>query len=383
MRSHLLPILLLPILAMAQAPFQFQRTKLSPEISFIQLDSAKGVRSTVIEYPSFLVVIEVPVIDAGGNRTSNLTEDIPKATRYLNYLTAEYRKPVKYVLSTHWHLHSLSGITPFFEHGAQLVVAKSNWQYSLKEGLLSEADANRFRKGVVPVTRDTLLLARSANPIEVWLLDETYRFKPTKEYLFFFLPKSKTLYASCMCAIDHVDFTQKPEFYYSDRVSDLDRAIRERKAQVEQLVKLGSEYDETTQAFRSPVFSRAYYAEFTRRGTPMHTLIRKYQDVGIRQLAEQRDSVVAALTEQRQAPWLINSVVYECLSTGEYDKAIAWGQILNLYHPGDLNYIDTLGEAYFQAGHRSMAEHYSRRLRELDAENFSDALASWQRNKPN
>lgn len=367
--------------ASAQEHFQFQRTALSPEISFIQLDSARSVRSTVIEYPKFLVVIEVPMIDAGGNRATHLAEDVPKATRYLNYLTREYRKPVKYVLSTHWHLHSLSGITPFFEHGARLIVAKSNWQYSLDQGLLSETDAGRFRNQVTPVTRDTLLLAKSGNPIEVWLLDESYRHKPTTDYLFFFLPKSKTLYASCMCAIDQVDFGKMPSFYYSDRVSDLDRAIRDHQAPVAQVVKLGAEFDEATQSFRPPVFTRAYYDEFTRRGTPMNTLIREYAAVELTRLTRQRDSVVQALVASQRGSWLINLVVYECLRDNAFEKALAWGQILNLYQPGDPNYIDTLGEAYFQAGNRTLAEHYSRRLRELDAENFSDAIASWERNK--
>ncbi|MBL7854801.1 MAG: hypothetical protein JNL17_10400 [Cyclobacteriaceae bacterium] len=381
MKCSALLLVLLPWWAAAQQPFSFQRTQHSREVSFIQLDSAKGVRSTVIEYPKFLIVIELPMIDAGANRATNLAEDVPKAQRYLQYLTREYQKPVKYVLSTHWHLHSLSGITPFFEHGAQLVVAQSNWRYSLEQGLLPQAVAQQYRKQVISVTRDTVLLAKSANPIEVWFLDEQYRFKPTKDYLFFYFPKSQALHASCMCAMNHVDFSQRPTFLYNDRVSDLDHAIRVRQVPVEHLIKLNAEYDATTNTHREPVFSQAYFSEFKQRGTPLHVAVKAYTAIALDRLNHDRDSLLNVLVQQKVSPALLNSVVYACLREQAWPQAVAWAHLLNLIEPGDPNYIDTLGEAYYQSGNLSMAEYYSRVLQRLDAPNFPDALATWARNK--
>jgi hypothetical protein len=383
MKSLIFSFLLLSFVTSAQTPFRFQRIAYGPEISFVQLDSAKGVRSTIIEYPKFLVVIELPMIDEGGGRATQLTEDVAKARRYLQYLTTEYKKPVKYILSTHWHLHSLSGITPFFEQGAQLVVAQSNWQYSLQEGLLPAPEAVRYQKQVISVTRDTVLLAKSTNPIDVWLLDESYRFKPTRDYLFFYLPRSKSLYASCMCAMNTLDFSQQPQFTYNSRVSDLDRAIRERKAPVEQLIKLTAEYDPKAGTYRDPVFSQTYFSEFKQRGTPMHEVVATYASTSLDILTHQRDSLQEALIRRPVSAAVINQVVYECLRQHAYLQAVAWALVLNQCYPGDLNYIDTLGEAYFQAGNARMAEHYGLLLNQKDSKQFPDPLATWAKNKLN
>ncbi len=383
MKSLIFSFLFLSLVTSAQTPFRFQRITSTPEISFVQLDSAKGVRSTVIEYPKFLVVIELPMIDEGAGRSTQLTEDVAKARRYLQYLNTEYKKPVKYVLSTHWHLHSLSGITPFFEHGAHLVVAKSNWQYSLREGLLSASEAARYLKQVITVTRDTVLLAKSTNPIDVWLLDEGYRFKPTKDYLFFYFPKSKSLYASCMCAMNTVDFSQQPQFTYNSRVSDLDRAIRERKATVDQLIKLTAEYDPKAGTYRDPVFSQSYFSEFKQRGTPMHEIVEAYASTSLNILTYRRDSLQEALIRRPVSASVMNQVVYECLRQRAFPQAVAWAHVLNQCYPGDLNYIDTLGEAYFQAGNTPMAEHYGRLLSQKDTKKFPDPLATWAKNKLN
>ena len=70
----------------AQSDKQFSKTVFSKEISFVRTDTAHGSQSTVIEYPKFLVVIELPMIDEGGGRSTNLVQDIPKAERFLTYL---------------------------------------------------------------------------------------------------------------------------------------------------------------------------------------------------------------------------------------------------------------------------------------------------------
>jgi len=88
----------------AQSSKEFSRNIFSKEISFVRTDSTHGSQSTIIEYPDFLVVIELPMINEGGGRSTNLVEDIPKSERFLNYLKEEYNnKPIKYVMTSHWH----------------------------------------------------------------------------------------------------------------------------------------------------------------------------------------------------------------------------------------------------------------------------------------
>lgn len=361
----------------------FTRTSFSKEISFIRFDSAQAAQSTVIEYPKFLVVIELPMIEEGGGRSANLEEDIPKAEKYLTFLETEYRKPVKYVLSSHWHLHSLSGITPFFNKGATLVTAQSNWKYSLDNGLMNGKNISAFHKQIISITRDTTLLSDTKNPIDVLFLDKTYTFKPTNDYLFFYLPASKTMHASCMCAMATIDFKQRPEFVYNDRVSDLEKAITTRKLQVNNLIKLSAEYDKETKTYKPVTFTNAYYSEFKQRGTPMHLVVKNYSNYSLQKLTLQRDSILHHLVEKRVSPAIINSAVYDCIRDKQYQKAVEWAKLLNLYYAGDKSYIDTLGEACFRAGDQSMAQYYSKLLAQLDAKAFPDALKTWEKNKAN
>ncbi|MFM8740793.1 MAG: hypothetical protein ACKOC0_11400, partial [Cytophagales bacterium] len=285
-------LLLVATIGYTQTEHAFNRTSFSKEVSFIRFDSAQAAQSTVIEYPTFLVVIELPMIEEGAGRSTNLEEDIPKAEKYLAYLERQYSKPVKYVLSSHWHLHSLSGITPFFNKGAKLVTAKTNWKYSLDNGLMNMQDVNKFSKQVVSITRDTSLLNDTKNPINVLFLDKSYTFKPTKDYLFFYLPTIKTMHASCMCAMANIDFKQHPEFVYNDRVSDLEKAIVTRNLKVDILIKLSAEYDKETKAYKPVTFTNSYFSEFKQRGTPLHIVVKNYSKCSLEKLTLQRDSIL-------------------------------------------------------------------------------------------
>lgn len=365
--------------AFTQSKNPFTKTSFSKEISFIRTDTTQGTQSTVIEYPKFLVVIELPLIHDGANRSTNLVEDIPKAERFLAFLQDEYHKPIKYVLSSHWHLHSLSGITPFFASGAKLVVAKTNWDYSIKNGLLGSSKADS--KKLIQISKDTTLLNDTQNPIQILFLDQTYTFKPTKDYLFFYLPKSKTLHASCMCAMSQIDFKQRPDFVYNDRVTDLDKAISSRHLTVEHLIKLTAEYDKENKTYRQPTFGNSYFTEFKQRGTPLHAVVKKYSDCDLSLLTSGQDSILNHLVEKKISAQIINSTVYSCIKQKEYQKAVAWARILNLYQSGDLNFIDTLGEANFFLGNLEMAKHYSFLLFQSDALKFPNAIKTWEENK--
>ncbi|MBL0107092.1 MAG: hypothetical protein IPP52_07370 [Ignavibacteria bacterium] len=66
------------------------------------------------------------------------------------------------------------------------------------------------------------------------------------------MPKNKCIHASCMCAMNEIDFTQRPEFIYNDRVTDLEKAIKSRNLEVENLFKLTAEYDKEMNTYKLP-----------------------------------------------------------------------------------------------------------------------------------
>lgn len=367
----------------AQSEKEFSRTVFSKEISFVRTDTSHGSQTTVIEYPKFLVLIELPMIDEGGGRSANLVQDIPKAERFLTYLKKNYNnKPIKYVLSSHWHLHSLSGITPFFNQGATLVAAKTNWEYSIKNGLFDKTDTKVLEKQVIQVSKDTTILDKTNFPIAVLFLDESYTHKPTKDYLFFYLPKNKCIHASCMCAMNEIDFKQRPEFIYNDRVTDLEKAIKLRNLEVENLFKLTAELDTDKKSYKLPAFKKSYFEEFKQRGTPMEAIVKGFANYELNFLQSNKDSVLNHLIAKKISPYVINATVYECIKQKVYKKAVQWAQILNLYHIGEVDFMDTMGEAYYNAGELAMAQHISNQLAVLNP-NFTNQFKLWEQNKSN
>jgi len=365
----------------AQSSKEFSRNIFSKEISFVRTDSTHGSQSTIIEYPDFLVVIELPMINEGGGRSTNLVEDIPKSERFLNYLKEEYNnKPIKYVMTSHWHLHSLSGITPFFNEGAILISAKTNWEYSIKNGLFGDTDPKTLEKQVVQITNDTTIFKNTSFPISVLFLDETYTNKPTKDYLFFYMPENKSIHASCMCAMNEIDFTQRPDFIYSDRITDLEKAISSRNLDVETLFKLSAEFDSDEKVYKLMTFNKSYFEEFKNRGTPMAEIVKGFTSYELSVLQSSKDSILHYLILKKISAQVINSTVYACITEKEFLKAVQWAQILNLYQIGNNDFLDTMGEAYYNAGDIAMAQHISNQLAALDS-NFPNQFKAWEQAK--
>jgi hypothetical protein len=373
-------ILAVSVSSFAQSDKEFSRTVFSKDISFIRPDTTHGSQSTVVEYPGFLVVIELPMFKDGANRATNLEQDIPKAERFLSFLKRQYNnKPIKYVLSSHWHLHSTSGITPFMNHGATLVSTKKNWDYCVKHGLLRNFDVKSLEKQVLFVEKDTQILGKTENPISVLYLDESYTNKPTSDYLFFYMPKNRCIHASCMCAMSEIDFKQRPTFIYNDRVTDLEKAIKLRNLEVDNLFKLTQDYDEVNKTYKIPAFSQAYYAEFKQRGKPLAYLVKEYADYDLTILTTKKDSILNHLLTKKIGAGMINSAVYACIKQKEYAKAVQWAQILNLYQIGEPSFLDSLGEAYYFAGDKAMAQNISNQLGKLNKD-MSNQMLVWETN---
>lgn len=367
--------------AFAQEKSSFYYWKYNSEMAFVGMDSIHDSQSTVIEYPNFLVLVELPFIDAGGGKSINLKEDVPKAEAFLQFLKEKYpNKPVKYVLSSHWHLHSLSGISPFFKAGAQLVAAKSNWEYSKREGLLGDSNQQAFDKNVIQVQGDTVLLAKSKYPIQVLFLDSSYSHKPTRDYLFFYFPQSKILHASCMGAIYQADLQSSQKHLYSDRLIDAQTAISTKKIDMQQLVVLSADWDPAEHAYEPPVFTQAYFQQFIGAGRPFSEAINQYSQKSLQELQEKKSALLTELMAEHIPAGLVNSLVYRCIAGKEYEKAVLWAELLNLYQIGNPNFVDTMGEAYYFAGYTALAERCNAWLFQHD-KNFEAGLKSWEANK--
>jgi hypothetical protein len=111
--------------------------------------------------------------------------------------------------------------------------------------------------------------------------------------------------------------------------------------------------------------------------------VKNYSKCSLEILTLQRDSILHHLVDKKVSPGIINSAVYDCIREKQFQNAIQWAQILNVYATGENSFIDTLGEAYFRAGDTLVAKYYSNLLAQRDAKAFPDALKTWEKNKAN
>ncbi len=368
------------LLAFGQPEDSFLLQQYSPEISFVVMDSIHGSQSTVIEYNDFLVVIEMPMVDEGGSKTEHLEEDAGRATRYREFLREHFnRKPIRYILSSHWHQHSLSGVTPFTDEGTRIITTRKNWDYAVAHDLVAKEKLPGLGDKIIFVAADTLLLERSEFPIEVLYLDSTYSNKPTTDYLFFYLTRQKYLHASCMTAVGQSDLGQQGPHIYGSRLIDVRRVIAAKKLDVEKIIRLGRE-DFVHRAFQPGIYNYADVAAYIESGRSPQEALKPYVKMPIDRLRQRMDQVLDEFAAMRLGPGMLNGLVYEFIEDGDYDRAVVFAQLLNLYYPGILDFIDTLGEAYYFAGDVDSARRMSIVLLGHDEE-YDGGMEVWEKNR--
>jgi hypothetical protein len=187
-----------------------------------------------------------------------------------------------------------------------------------------------------------------------------------------------------MCAMNEVDFKQMPDFMYSNRVTDLEKAIKSRKLDIEYLFKLTAEYDKDKNIYKLPVFTKSYFEEFKQRGTPRAAAEAKevniYKNYELSFLKLNKDTILHSLINKKIPSQLINSLVYILIKEKEFLKALQWAQVLNLYQIGEFDFMDTLGEAYYNAGDFAMAQNISNQLALLNPK-FPNQFKAWELTK--
>lgn len=365
----------------AQTSDSFIMKRHADNVFFVTMEGMDKSQATVIEYRKYLVVVEFPFIDLQAEKTTTLRQHTIAAESFLQFVTEQFpKKPIKYLLSSHWHSHSVSAITPFFERGTKLVTTGFNWQYSIDHGFLGASEPEKLASNVVLIKQDTELLKETNFPINVLYLDSTYANKPTKDYLFFYFPAITTLHASCMCTLSNLDLTAKGSFIYSDRMTDLNRAISSRKLEVADVIRMGR-IEKGSDQDLPPVFTRTYMEGYMAKGMPTSSIVKKYTSLTLSTLRGSQDSLLRTAVLGNISPQIINQAVYSAFTMKKFQEALELAKILNLLKPGQVNYIDTLGEAYFASGDVETASYYQRLLLTLDSK-FDGGIKVWEKSHP-
>lgn len=347
------------------------------------MGSTSSAHCTVIEYPDFLVLHEIPNIPFKKQEQDSINLTDAKANLLLTFIDSIYsNKPIKYILNSHHHYHSLSIVTPFLEKGAKLVTAKENIKVYDKIGLFGDKMSVGYSASIIQVAADTVLLAESKNPIEVvYLKKADYKSIPTKSYLFFNFPAQKLLATSCMVYLRDIDTKYGYKgIMYNNRLLNVNKIIADKNLEVESTLQL-FRFSNKNGLRQPPIFPISHFQNVLEHSWHRLELSKHFQNMSYETLTTKRDSILNYLIESDIYHIVLNHAVYELIDKKEYQKAVALAQILVNYEPNRMNEIDTLGEAYYNNGQIDIAKHYDSILKKAEPKTEDLGLAMWEKNK--
>ena len=132
--------------------------------------------------------------------------------------------------------------------------------------------------------------------------------------------------------------------------------------------------------YKLPVINGEYFDEYKKRGKPAELLISELSNYDFTTLKNDKTQIINNLIAKKTSAYYVNNTVYNCIKIKEYKKAVEWAQILNLYEINNPNYLDTLGEAYYNADEHLLAQNISDQLLKLNPK-LSNPLKSWEENR--
>jgi hypothetical protein len=329
--------------------------------------SGKGI---VVEMERSLCLIDPPLSDVGGSATQ-LHDDVEGGRRVLAALAARFpKKPLAYVLSSHWHPHSLASMRPFLEGGVRIVTTRTNFE-RLRE-MLGPTPPPSLASLIVFVDGETLTIGDAPNRIIAHrILKKDYPSTPTEDYLYFELPRHDALYAACMFFIwPGPPVAGRP--LVTNREEDLFRFVGARGLHPRWLMRL-----EREPSGRELV---PFTELATRVGTGVHQgeLSRHYRALATEELRRDRGKLVAEAIRDHVPAFLINDIVYEGVARRELDRALELATLQVLIAPSSSNAWDTLGEVAYVMGDSDAARAYEAEARQHAKGTYSGGESLWR-----
>jgi hypothetical protein len=337
---------------LAAAPTErFQ--ELAPGLHLVDLPGSKA-KATVVELTDGLALLEAPLSDHGATEAT-LVDHRVDGERLVRALAMRFPgKPLRLVLSSHWHPHSLSAIEPFVKAGATIVTTPDNLAKLREMGPLDP-------RSVRLVTEDHLALGDASQPIVAHRFTRArYPSVPTTDYLLFELRRYGIVHVGCL----YTRWAGPPVLgreLVTARAEDLDRLLRDLGVESASLLRVVDEPPGT-----DPRWPRAGLAELVRTGVTSREIGERYRALPVATLRSERDRLVREAVRDGIPGSIFNGLAYEAMAAGDLPRARELATLQVLLVPGDANAWDSLGEITHAAGDPDVAARYGRHSRTLD-----------------
>ena len=370
--KHLIFLILLfiPVLLYSQSDDLNRITDAGNGIYFMYYDSS-GSKSTIVEFDDFIVLIEAPVKDQGGNATV-LVEHEEAGEKIIRSLNNYFKKkPLKYFLHSHWHPHSVSTINPFLRNGVKVVSTEANLNVIKK--FIDTAGIPNYNDNLIFVS-DSLVISDNKNKIIAHrFTQKEYPNVPTEDYLFFYLPNQNIIHCACMYNKWEAGPVDGKEML-TGREEDLHRFLSSRNLKPQYLIRLTNEKNEPNDM--QPLTGLEYVIN---NGIRSSDIMKSLMSIDQKKLDESSSEILSDIIQKNIPSSIINSIVYSLFRNMELIKALSFARIQALLNPSDPNSWDTLGEVYYFMENIEMANYYQKQSKKISPDFSGGGIEVWEK----
>jgi hypothetical protein len=349
MRAALLAILLHAFTSAAYSQTYISEIKRIGDRTQIVWYDRYSNKSVIAEFADFLAVIEFPQVDSLSNELiTRLGKEFPK-------------KPIRYVLHSHHHSHSISAFDPFLQRTkARLVTTRYNLEQV--KGLTKDT-ARLMREAIV--YQGSYTIKDRTNELRLMEMRQSEYNVPTPEYNVFLFPKQSSMVTGCLY--------NKPEAYHevvNDRKKALDLFLKDKRIAPSSLIP--------TNTSRSNGFmdicSRATFDSTLAMGIDPVRFMESMHSRKVEYLLASKDSLKAEFSKIPRSYDYIVCANY-LIAYGDPLRAIAMLRPLAELYPTESVIPYFTGVCYENMGMKTEAvAHYRRQLALLKDEDEMDEV---------
>ena len=326
-------------------------------------------KSAIIEFKDFIVLLEMPLAYSN----SNISDHKEGGELILKRLKTYFpKKPLRYIVSSHWHPHSISSITPFLNNGIKIISTKANFE--ILKPIIDSTVLQKNINNIILLEQDSMVISDKTNSLILYkILKKDYSYLPTEEFIYVYNPKHKILQTSCMYQ-RLGNFKIRGKEMISGRTENLYSFIQLKHLSVNKMLCTENFFDD-----ENNMISIDSLELLMQNGIGMIYLENQLCALSVETLVQKRDSLIKAFVISPISFSVLNKSVYSLLRQKQYTKALALAQIQALLNPSDPNTWDTLGEVYYFMGENAVALRYEKQCLKMDA-NYSGGMKEWKIN---
>ncbi|MCI4647139.1 hypothetical protein [Phaeodactylibacter sp.] len=321
---------------------------------YIYFEGSKG-KSVLAEFEDFLVLLEVPASDIGGNDIE-FVDQTEAGERLLSTIRHYFpKKELRYIAHSHWHPHSLASVMPFLKEKTQFITTPANFE--VIKPMIDTVALPGYRESLLLLEEESFEISDGKQTLMVYRArQENYAALPTVDYLYFYLEPQGYFISGCMFShLEHWDQTS----FVSGRDLAVYQFLEDHNLKPAYLVPTNlSKYSTHEDATLYEVLKTKQ-----EQGRRLWDIFMEYFNLTEAQLRLNRDSIVTSATFKGIPAGIFNFAVFRCLSEKEFDKALQFAWIQVQMNPSDANAWDTLGEVYYFMGQKELAMHYFRQYK--------------------